>query len=264
MRIPRGVGMFVEGMRGVAIFNAIGVIPGQGPVAMPEPFLTGPGGRFSYCRNPSGYGPVFSSWLGYFPGQLKVNPNACIGLQALPGGNDGFPDPWQPGERDKGMYRYTNLDKTRYTHLWSVRDGTMAFRYPEVLPSYRQSSVNVPMPPPPRPPEKAKEKKFIFRGGLRSAVDLLSEVGDVVDCLFKGLSPAQRRNYYSSYGGRLGKGAKALAAYENFHELDWGQVGSCLALNHVEDIAWGSLGRFTRKANQLRGNLAGVEVGPAL
>lgn len=256
--------------RGRIIIGAVGIVPGVEPVAIPSPFLA-PNGVFSYCANPSGYGGPFSSWLPYFPGGIApgIQPNACIGLQALPGGNDGMPDPYNaanPAHRANGMgmYRYSNLEQTRYSHIYSIKNGTYGMVAINRLPTQRQAGASVPNPPRPEPPKAGREKKFIIRGGLARALSLLTEAGDFADCMFSGLPGSVKAAAYSDYNGRLGKGAKALLAYDHWHSINWDKVATCVVQNQIEDWGWGRLGRFTAAANQRRGRLAGIEVGPAL
>ena len=224
---------------------------------------------YSYCPNPGGFGPVQSSSLVYFPQGTsgpspRVQRNACAGLQALPGGDDGVPDRGNIfGVSGAGFYRYSNVAQTRYTHIRSMKNCYFGMRNVQVLPAYRQATAGA-RKPPALPKKEEKEKKFIIRGPLRSALNFFTETGDVVDCLFKALPSGVRAKAYDFYDGRLGKGAKAMWAYDYFDSLDWLTFSTCAVENSVEDYVYGRLGRFTAEANRRRGNLAGLEVGPAL
>lgn len=264
MVIRNPVGAMIGLTRGMIIADAIGIVPGQQPVAFPAVFL-GVGGRYSFCPNPSGFGGPFNSNQSYFPGSTAVQivTPACAALQALPGGTDGMPDPYDPAVASAvGVWRYSNTAMTRYSHLWSLKNGARQWVMPEVLPSIRQASAVVPTaPPPPKTPAKGREKKFILNS---RALSFVTEVGDVVDCLFSGLPGGQKAAAYNAAGGRLGKAKKAVAAYDGWHDINWAKVATCMAGNAIEDWGYGNLGRVTGRANRLRGNLAGLTVGPAL
>lgn len=249
------------------IWGAVGIVPGFETVPAP---VVGTGGFISWCLKPNGYGPAQPSVTPYFPqGTLpsspQVQPNSCIDLQALPGGNDGVPD--APSQRrlwdEVGIYRYTNNFATRYTHMRSWKRAGMFNVSQSKIPGVRSGGHTLPSTKLPRPP-RAKERKFIFRGPLRLAVDFASEVGDFIECLWQGLPGSAKRAAYAAKGSRLGKADKARAAYDGFHSIDWGSVAACVYANEVEDRFLGKLGRFTRDANRKRGRLTGVAVGPAI
>lgn len=56
----------------------------------------------------------------------------------------------------------------------------------------------------------------------------------------------------------------AAWAYRNINALDAGTFMECLVENQIEDFIIGKAGQLTKNANQLRGQLAGIEFGPAL
>lgn len=270
-RIPRYNAADAIGVRRAAVIGAVGIVPGfLNPLPIPAVFL-GAGGFYSYCAAPNGYGGPFSSGAGYFPqGTAPGNPRvqkACLDLQALVGGADGFPDPGPfvgANFTRIGYWRYTNLDQNRYTHLWSIQNGRKGWIMPTPLPSARIAGASVPKPPELPKPPKGKEQKFKFTGPIRTLVDFTTEVGDVVDCLFDGLPGKVKAGAYRQYKGRLGKGAKAMYAYDHFHAIDWARTSQCMAANQVEDFVYGKLGKFTARANQRLGRFTGVATGPAL
>lgn len=261
MRMPKPIRPMLPGW-GISALDAVGVVPGFSTPPVPAVWLS-PGGRWAVCPNPSGFGGPFSS-ITYLPGSLQINMNACISLQALPGGNDGYPNP-AVDPRNMGAWRYTNTAQTRYSHLWSIKDGKRGWMAEPLLPALRQASAGSPKPPPlPAPPKKDKEQKFIMQGRFWQMVNLATEAGDVADCMFSALPGQTKARTYGEYGGRLGKWAKAQTAYDNWGSINWTKVASCMYANALEDAAYGRLGRFTGRANRRRGNLAGLGVGPAL
>lgn len=257
--------------RGSGLARAIelGIMIGSQRDYIPNLYLA-TNGFYSYCPQPGGYGAPMASSLVYFPGGFTpgVSPRiqvACQSAQALPGGGDGLPNP--TGDANGlgvGWWRYSNLARTRYTHVLSLKNARIQMDPVQVLPGYRQAiSGRMKDPPLPSPP-KGKEKKFIITGNLARALSFLTEVGDVVDCLFSSLPGKVKAAAYGFYNGRLGKGAKAMVAYYNFHDINWLTFSACAAANQVEDAVYGRLGRLTGRANRKRGNLAGLTVGPAL
>lgn len=246
------------------IIGAVGVVPGWQEVPFPTP-IVGRNGMYSRCPKPDGFGGPFSTGLPYFPipGNPRVHPNACLNGQAIPLGSFPGPSPAFGGGLQWGYWRYTNLDQTHYTHLWSIRNGAIGTVGKPPLPSYRQASASTPHVPPPKRPE-GREKKFKFQGPVRVGVDFLSEVGDVVQCGFSALPAARKAAAYRKAGGKLGRLAQAQLVYDFWSELDFVAFGGCMFANEVEDRAYGRLGRFTARANRRRGNLLGLAAGPAL
>lgn len=244
------------------VFSAVGVVPGWEAVPYPTPII-GPGGMYSRCPNPAGFGGPFSTGFPYFPGSAVIQLDACINGQAVP--PESFPGPGlgPGGAKDWGYWRWSNIDQTHYTHLWSIRNGRLGNIANSPLPSYRVASSSPPHVPPPSKPE-GREKKFKFQGPVRVGVDFLSEVGDVVQCGFSALPARRKAQAYRKAGGKLGRLAKAQLVYDFWGELDFVAFGGCMFANEVEDRAYGRLGRFTARANRRRGNLFGLAAGPAL
>lgn len=255
--------------RGKIIWDAVGVWPGLDVIPAP---VIGTNGIYSWCPTPTGHGPPQDSILPYFPlgngpTAPRVQATSCQSLQALPGGQDGIPDPpTSVSLRNSGygVYRWSNTNMDRYSHIRSFKNAGMFNVSTYAPPSIRQATNGPPKPPPYPKPQKGREKKFILGKGMARFLSFITETGDVIDCLWAGLPAASKFMAYSAKGGRLGKADKAVAVYDGWHGIDWGKVATCIVANEIEDRVYGNLGRWTGRANRRSGRFAGYEVGPAL
>jgi len=270
MYIPSPGKAIISHVQGM-IIDSVGIVPGfLNPVGAPQMgYIIKPGGRYSYCPQPNGFGGPFSCSQVYFPGGSYVggwlNTNACLDLQALPGGNDGSPDPGSA--YNQGVWRYSNIARTRYSHLFSIRQGQRAWIQPEVISPIVTAGNLAPAAGPriPAPPPKGtKEKKMIVTGRVAQVINFFSELADYGDCMYSGLSAQRRREVMSATRGQARMVDKLHAVYDHWDELQWDKITTCLVENHYEDKLYGKIGKIVGRANRKRGNIGGLTVGPAL
>lgn len=219
--IIRGIS---RAIRGIAIQGAVVPVPRFDIWNQPEPqqaplpaYYLRPGGRFNWCAYPGGFGGAMISTLTYLPPNTPQG-NACIGLQALPGGNDGLPDKPPAGATTFAYWRYSNTDLTRYEHLWSIQNGMLAYVRPYPLPAPIREAGYAPSPRlayQRKPKENVKEKKFAAAAmeAAQFALTIATEGWEAVEKMYANL-PDWARTAKNGHD-------KLLLVLEHFDHIDW-------------------------------------------
>lgn len=131
-----------------------------------------------------------------------------------------------------------------------------------------------------KPPEKGtKEKKTIARGGLPGEIlGWVTEAGDFVDALHDALPkwdqaggtwvPKQGEGRHNGYWLKPSLEKKARAVWNHWDAIDPAKALENLALNQLEDMALGKLGKAAQKASKgwldQLGRPVGFGTGPTL
>lgn len=155
----------------------------------------------------------------------------------------------------------------KYTYLFPTFKTVVPVRMHDYEPP-----KDPPLPSKPGPGTKEVKMKLVIKGPVRYLFDSVTELLDVLNCLYAGLPrelQLKPRWDPTRHGGQGGwrhptPQMKAQQVYQNVNSIDWPKVFGCMVQNEIEDRLIGKVGQLTANANQLRGNLAGVAFGPAL
>jgi hypothetical protein len=176
----------------------------------------------------------------------------------LSAGGNALPPP--PGGTDKLEW---------YRRLRSPRRQDEHNPAPQVTvgPAPTARPVHAPRPPRPREREgKAKSSPGVLR--VLGLINTASEAADMADWMFEGLPKALRDRLERENGKRpLTPIEKAHAVWKHMKDgYDWEAALKAAVANMLEDKFWGTLGKYTAKANQelFAGDLMrGIETGGA-
>lgn len=129
--------------------------------------------------------------------------------------------------------------------------------------------VRLKVPWPDRPPPRVKEKKYVAslsQGHIIARIaNVVTEGNDFVNAVYDALPDDVKRKWHSRLDTRL------KVIFENFHRLDLTDVLVNILENQVEDLAFGTAGKYLGKATRKdqertggRGRPVGYGTGPAL
>ena len=151
----------------------------------------------------------------------------------------------------------------RWTFLWPT--------FGEVQPVPMHEVPEPPAPPPnvaPGPGTHEIKTALVVTGPIRWLFDSVTELLDVLNCLHDGLPKKLKvKPHWDASAGRWRRGTPqeiARRVYENIDQIDWQKTLTCMVMNEIEDRLIGQVGQWTKDANQLRRNIAGLAFGPAL
>ena len=104
----------------------------------------------------------------------------------------------------------------------------------------------------------------IAGGAASVALNIVTESMDAAVAIYNALPWWLRRQLWKEHGGYMSPWDKAMAVYENFAQLNLADALRNLAMEQLEDKAYGKLGRVAADANRRRGSPGGLNLGPAL